>query len=100
MRSRTQVGSCPQARQKMAELGGKERYMVWHMARLARYIKSKSPHTNVLIWHDMIVNMNQADLIREANFTTLVEPVVWMYAENLDMYLQPFVWESLKVRIS
>ena len=73
--------------------------MLWHIARLAHHIKSKTDSgIKTMIWHDMIVNMSPTDITKIKNMTSLVEPVIWMYAENLDMFLQPYIWQSLKVR--
>jgi hypothetical protein len=49
----------------------------------------------VLAWHDMFVQMVVDDL-KISGVTEVLEPVIWSYAEDLDSYIAPTVWDSLK----
>lgn len=44
----------------------------------------------------MIVQVPESDLAR-FGITNLLEPVLWSYAEDLDMYLPRSTWLALKV---
>lgn len=89
-----QLGVCNESVSKMRELGGKDRALLWHMARVAKYVK-ETHSTVVLAWNDMFSHISEEDL-RAFQLTSLLEPVLWSYAEDLDVYLPFGTWLSLK----
>ncbi|CAD5221100.1 unnamed protein product [Bursaphelenchus xylophilus] len=88
------LGVCNESVKKMQEHGGKDRAMLWHMSRVAKYIK-ETHKVDVLAWHDMFAHIIEEDL-RTYEMTTLVEPMLWSYAEDLDYFLPFSTWLSLK----
>ncbi|KAI6240989.1 Beta-N-acetylhexosaminidase [Aphelenchoides fujianensis] len=74
--------------------GSKERSMLWHLARVAKHIKNTFDVT-VLAWHDMFAHVME-DELKAYGLTELLQPVVWSYAEDLDMYLPFSTWLALK----
>lgn len=52
--------------------------------------------TTVLAWHDMFGHAMEFDLAAY-HMTEVLEPVLWSYAEDLDLYLPKSTWLSLKV---
>uniref|UniRef100_A0A914CX36 beta-N-acetylhexosaminidase n=1 Tax=Acrobeloides nanus TaxID=290746 RepID=A0A914CX36_9BILA len=90
-----QIGFCNATQKEMSRQGGRERVMLWHMSRTAKHIKEKH-ETTVLAWHDMFAHVIEQDL-RAYNMTSLLEPMLWSYAEDLDQYLPFGTWISLKV---
>ncbi|CAD5214842.1 unnamed protein product [Bursaphelenchus okinawaensis] len=88
------VGICEESRKKMDEHKGKDRVILWHMSRVAKYIQEKHS-VNVLAWHDMFAHIMESDLM-DYRMTSLIEPMLWSYAEDLDYYLPYQTWISLK----
>ncbi len=91
-----QIGVCSNSKDLIVKKQGKERFILWHIARTAQYVRD-TYKTRVLAWHDMFANSNEADLL-SFGMTELVEPVIWNYAEDLTAFLQPLVWAKLRVR--
>ncbi|KAI1732527.1 glycosyl hydrolase family 20, catalytic domain-containing protein [Ditylenchus destructor] len=89
-----QLGYCNETIAEMQKQGGRERVMLWHISRMANYIKQKYKVT-VLAWHDMFVHVMEEELFLY-NMTKLLEPVLWSYAEDLEQYLPHTDWLALK----
>ncbi|PAV73431.1 hypothetical protein WR25_04662 isoform A [Diploscapter pachys] len=89
-----QIGNCNASSALLASEGSKDRLMLWHMARTAKFIK-QTYNTTVLAWHDMFAHVLESDLLHY-NLTTLLQPVLWSYAEDLDLYLPRSTWASLQ----
>ncbi|VDD90703.1 unnamed protein product [Enterobius vermicularis] len=89
-----QVGYCNSTLKVMDREGSRERAVLWHIARVAEYIHGKKD-VSVLAWHDMLVQATEDDFLYY-KVNDLVEPVLWSYAEQLDQYLYPSTWSTLK----
>uniref|UniRef100_A0A0K0DBZ9 beta-N-acetylhexosaminidase n=1 Tax=Angiostrongylus cantonensis TaxID=6313 RepID=A0A0K0DBZ9_ANGCA len=89
-----QVGICNASMVEMGRQGSRDRLMLWHISRTAKYIKEKYS-TTVLAWHDMFGHAMEFDLAAY-HMTDVLEPVLWSYAEDLDLYLPKTTWLSLK----
>ncbi|VDL65804.1 unnamed protein product [Nippostrongylus brasiliensis] len=89
-----QVGICNASMVEMGRQGSRDRLMLWHISRVAKYIKEKHT-TTVLAWHDMFGHAMEFDLAAY-HMTEVLEPVLWSYAEDLDLYLPKTTWLSLK----
>uniref|UniRef100_A0AC34FKX6 Beta-N-acetylhexosaminidase n=1 Tax=Panagrolaimus sp. ES5 TaxID=591445 RepID=A0AC34FKX6_9BILA len=89
-----QVGFCNETIKQMLKEGSKDRVMLWHISRVAKYIKD-THSTTVLAWHDMFGHVAEDDL-RSYNMTEVLEPVLWSYAEDLEEYIPFSSWEALK----
>ncbi|CAI4227965.1 unnamed protein product [Auanema sp. JU1783] len=89
-----QIGVCNASVKELGKQGSRDRLALWHISRTASHIK-ETHNTTVLAWHDMFAQAFEADIMRY-NLTNLLEPVLWSYAEDLDMYLPYSTWNSLK----
>ncbi|CAI2349761.1 unnamed protein product [Caenorhabditis sp. 36 PRJEB53466] len=90
-----QIGICNASTGRIQKEGSRERLMLWHMSRTAQLVKDNYPETQVLAWHDMIVSASETD-IEDYKLAELVQPVLWNYAEDLDMYLPRSTWMLLR----
>uniref|UniRef100_A0A1I7X2D0 beta-N-acetylhexosaminidase n=1 Tax=Heterorhabditis bacteriophora TaxID=37862 RepID=A0A1I7X2D0_HETBA len=88
-----QIGICNASRIELIRQGTHERLILWHISRTAKYIKEKYS-TTVLAWHDMFAHVLEFDLTAYG-MTDVLQPVLWSYAEDLDMYLPKSTWTSL-----
>jgi hexosaminidase len=89
-----QVGYCNETIQQITKEGNKDRVMLWHISRVAKYIKTTHSVT-VLAWHDMFGHVAENDL-KSYEMTEVLEPVLWSYAEDLEQYLPFSSWLALK----
>lgn len=88
-------GTCNETLNLIQKLGSRDKAFSWHVSRTANFVKKQFASTTVLIWHDMIVHMSDRD--QEAyNLSELLEPILWSYAEDLDIYLPYSDWIALK----
>ncbi|CAB3402375.1 unnamed protein product [Caenorhabditis bovis] len=90
-----QIGICNASIVKLRTESTRERLMLWHMSRTANFIKKNYNDVTVLAWHDMLVNAMEPDL-DEYGVVNLIQPVLWNYAEDLDLYLPRSTWSVLK----
>lgn len=63
----------------------------YHLNIIANYIKSKAPDMVLLIWHDVIQNLDIFQL-EKYKLLQLINPVLWSYRE--DMSVEGFVTGS------
>ncbi|KAL3108606.1 hypothetical protein niasHT_015528 [Heterodera trifolii] len=89
-----QLGVCNESVRELRAQGGRERTILWHIGRVASFIKEKFPVT-ILAWHDMLVQVTEKEL-DDYQMTDKLEPVLWSYAEDLDMFLPFSHWMALK----
>lgn len=59
-----------------------------HLDIITNYIKEKHPQLNLLVWHDVLQNLNVPMLLKH-NLMSRVNPVLWSYRE--DMSVEGFV---------
>uniref|UniRef100_A0A8R1I3I3 beta-N-acetylhexosaminidase n=1 Tax=Caenorhabditis japonica TaxID=281687 RepID=A0A8R1I3I3_CAEJA len=90
-----QIGICNASVTRLQKEVTRERLMLWHIARTAEFVKTKYADAEILAWHDMMASAMESD-IEEYRLTELVTPVLWNYAEDLDMYLPRSTWMLLK----
>lgn len=64
--------------------------MVRHISTIAKHVSEKYKK-RALMWHDML-NSVDPNIIKEFKLGELVEPVIWAYAEDLNGYLTPDIW--------
>ena len=60
------------------------------MTTVAQYVKAKH-HVQPIIWDDMLRSMSQNDLL-ESGLGNLVEPMVWVYVEDIDHFVEGTSW--------
>ncbi|KAI5706371.1 hypothetical protein M8J75_007483 [Diaphorina citri] len=83
-----QMGECPRCRPKI-----REDLFLSHVSNVARLVKKISPHTIPLIWDDMLRHVPAATLSMY-KMNTLVEPMVWVYAEDIYRFVPSNVWDK------
>uniref|UniRef100_A0A915HN12 beta-N-acetylhexosaminidase n=1 Tax=Romanomermis culicivorax TaxID=13658 RepID=A0A915HN12_ROMCU len=87
-----QVGMCNKCQDTIRLLqNSRDRLMIRHIANISLHVQKKYKK-RVLMWHDMLVKMDDMQVIREYGMDKLVEPVIWAYAESLNDYLTPDTW--------
>lgn len=64
-----------------------------HVRNLANLIHDKYPKLRIIIWDDMLRHLSQQTMM-EMNLGTIVEPMVWVYAEDIYRFVQPQIWEK------
>jgi len=62
-----------------------------HVTRLGKHVSSIYK-VKPIIWHDMLVNFMEDEMMPLAN---LVEPMVWIYAEDVYRFMPSFNWDRL-----
>lgn len=86
------MGECPRCRTVL-----RENLFLGHVARVASYVRGKysyrgSPVTPV-IWHDMLQHLPPQSM-EEYHLGELVEPMVWVYAEDVYRFVPSIVWDK------
>jgi len=95
-----QVGQCAKCLERLAKANAENegssyldtRYLfLQHVERLAKLVREmgKVP----IIWDDMLRNMPKSE-IKESGIGELVEPMVWVYVEDIDRFVEPGVWRT------
>ena len=94
-----QVGECAKDQAYMAAHfnGSRPLLMLWHINRINRYIRKRSPNTRVLMWYDMLVSVPDS-VWGKASVDSNIEPVVWNYWENTAGELTADLWQRLAQR--
>ncbi|XP_076054038.1 hexosaminidase D-like [Oratosquilla oratoria] len=80
-----QIGECQRCRQK-----SREALFLQHVVTVARHVREKH-HAIPIVWDDMLRHVSDAAM-NEYNLGKLVEPMVWVYAEDVYRFVQPSVW--------
>ena len=64
--------------------GIKDQYELFahHLRIIANYIRSKNPDIMLFVWHDVLQNLPM-EIILKYSLTTLVNPVLWSYREDV-----------------
>ncbi|CAF1083688.1 unnamed protein product [Adineta ricciae] len=60
----------------------------YHLNKIVSYIKKRSPNIELLVWHDVLQNLN-LQMLQRYNFLNSIHPVLWSYRE--DMQVEGFV---------
>lgn len=77
------VGSCNRCYDRMLKHGwSKVRLFLDHIVTVAKHIKQTYPGVKVLIWDDLLRNIEQPDL-KESGIADYVTPVVWKYVPDI-----------------
>lgn len=82
-----QLGECNKCRLKP-----RDRLFLEHVSKTATYVRNTYKITPI-IWHDMLSHVSETTM-KEYNFGELVEPMVWVYAEDVYHFVQPSVWNK------
>uniref|UniRef100_A0A2P2I1L9 beta-N-acetylhexosaminidase n=1 Tax=Hirondellea gigas TaxID=1518452 RepID=A0A2P2I1L9_9CRUS len=79
------MGECELCRQQ-----ARENLFLQHVATIAKYVRAKYGSI-VLIWDDMLRHISDAAMT-DYHLGELVEPMVWVYAEDIYRFVQPSMW--------
>lgn len=82
------IGVCPRCRLK-----NRNDLFVSHVRTVANFVRKKWPYLKVVIWDDMLRQIQLPDL-QSAQLETLVEPMIWVYAEDIYRYVSPQTWKK------
>ena len=63
-----------------------------HVSKIAQYVKTQY-HVQPIIWDDMLRQMNSKEL-QESQLGNLVEPMVWVYVEDIDHFIDKSTWSA------
>lgn len=80
-----QIGECERCR-----LLVRETIFLQHVEAVARYVRQKYAAIPI-IWDDMLRHVSETAM-QEMHLGQLVEPMVWVYAEDVYRFVQPSVW--------
>lgn len=75
------MAECPRCRMK-----ARDELFLSHVGTIARMVKKKWPHLKIVIWDDMLRHMSLTD-IQDSKIGSLVEPMVWVYAEDIYRFI-------------
>lgn len=80
-----QLGECEKCRMMV-----RETLFMQHVSAVAKYVRNK--HKVIpIVWDDMLRHVSESTM-QEFNLGELVEPMVWVYAEDIYRFVQPSVW--------
>lgn len=82
------MGEC-----EICRLETHENLFLRYIRNVANMIREKWPKLRILIWDDMLRHLSQQSMI-DISLGNLVEPMVWVYAEDIYRFVQPQVWEK------
>ncbi|KAJ8942100.1 hypothetical protein NQ318_013389 [Aromia moschata] len=83
-----QIGECDVCRLEMHE-----NLFLNHIKNVADIVHSSYPHLRLIVWDDMLRHLPQQSM-QEINLGSLVEPMVWVYAEDIYRFVQPSIWDK------
>lgn len=76
-----QMGECEICRLELHET-----LFLNHVKNVAKMIRRKYPRLKLIIWDDMLRHLSQQSML-DANLGNFVEPMVWVYAEDIYRYV-------------
>ncbi|KAJ8986020.1 hypothetical protein NQ317_013904 [Molorchus minor] len=83
-----QIGECDICRLEIHE-----NLFLSHITNVAQIVHSTHPHLRIIVWDDMLRHLAQQSML-DINLGNLVEPMVWVYAEDIYRFVQPTVWDK------
>lgn len=88
------MGWCPTCTKRMqSSKYGRDSLYLDHVMEVAQFIKENYPNLKIIIWDDMLRNMDLKTL-QEYNIGYLVEPMVWHYNSLEDFKLGSPLWDK------
>ncbi|KAK9497674.1 hypothetical protein O3M35_004359 [Rhynocoris fuscipes] len=83
-----QMGECSRCRSQP-----RENLFLWHVSRVAQFVRSRYPKVTPIIWDDMLRHLPPPTL-DQYRIGDLVEPMVWVYAEDVYRFVPYSVWDK------
>ncbi|KRT78900.1 glycoside hydrolase [Oryctes borbonicus] len=88
------LGSCPTCTKRVqSSKHGKAALYLEHVTEVAQYIKENYPNLKIIIWDDMLRNIDES-VLQEYYLGNLVEPMIWHYNNAETFQLGGAVWEK------
>ncbi|GLV34793.1 uncharacterized protein CBL_09274 [Carabus blaptoides fortunei] len=88
------LGLCPEcSRKAQSSKHGKASLFLDHVTSVAQYIKDNFPNLKIIMWDDMLRNIDITAL-QEYFIGNLVEPMVWHYNNKQTFSLGYTLWEK------
>lgn len=83
-----QMGECDVCRLELHET-----LFLKHVRNVVNIVREKYNKLRIIIWDDMLRHLSQQTML-EMDLGLLVEPMVWVYAEDVYRFVQPPVWDK------
>lgn len=83
-----QMGECSKCR-----IQSRENLFLGHVVKVANIVKSLYKHVTPIIWDDMLRHLALSNL-EQFHIGDLVEPMVWVYAEDVYRFVPHSVWDK------
>ncbi|XP_077291464.1 hexosaminidase D-like [Arctopsyche grandis] len=88
------MGLCVNCSRRASESKyGKAVLFLEHITAIARFLKETHPHIKVIMWDDMLRNL-ETNILQEYEMGSLVEPMVWHYNAREHFQLGPPLWDK------
>lgn len=88
------MGICPDcSRKALSSKHGKISLFLDHVTSVAQYIKDNFPNLRIIIWDDMLRNID-INILQEYCIGDLVEPMVWHYNNKSNFNLGTSLWDK------
>ncbi|EAA08649.6 AGAP004270-PA [Anopheles gambiae str. PEST] len=82
------LAECPRCRHRL-----KDQLFLDHVYNVATIVRRRWPHLRVIVWDDMLRHM-ALDALQASGIGKLVEPMIWVYAEDIYKFVQSATWEK------
>lgn len=83
-----QMGECPRCRAQM-----RDSLFLAHVSRVATMVRTRYPQVKPIIWDDMLRHLSPQSL-EDSRIGDMVEPMVWVYAEDVYRFVPTMVWDK------
>lgn len=83
-----QMGEC-----ELCRLEIHDHLFLKHVKNVAEIVHLKYPSVRIIVWDDMLRHIS-TDVLLEMKLGEHVEPMVWVYAEDIYRFVQPSLWEK------
>lgn len=82
------MGECQRCKSK-----DRNDLFISHVQTVAKFVRRRWPHLNVIIWDDMLRQI-QLDELQQSELGALVEPMVWVYSEDIYRFIPTQMWHK------
>uniref|UniRef100_A0A182NCW9 Uncharacterized protein n=1 Tax=Anopheles dirus TaxID=7168 RepID=A0A182NCW9_9DIPT len=82
------LAECPRCRHRL-----KDQLFLDHVYNVATMVRRRWPHLRIIIWDDMLRHI-APDALQASGIGKLVEPMIWVYAEDIYKFVQSATWEK------
>ena len=88
-----QIGLCDSCRSAMKnQQKMPKKLFIEHVLKVGQYVRTQY-HVQPIIWDDMLRSMTSKEL-QESGLGRVVEPMVWVYVEDIDHFIDGATWSS------